>query len=215
MNDRIIERLDGLVALAEEIEKSGNPSKCPELLTGFITITEHLYGPGSVYQEQFFSEKKRIMGYTHNEYDKLALLAKHAHGMLKSFRKDCECGLLTGIRSEAKAEVLADFLALAKDAINNEHKDVAAVLACAALEDALKKYGAANGLLVDNDEMSIVIGKLKANGSLGGAESKVVQSYVQLRNKAFHAEWEKLGVSEIQSLIAYLESFITTKLLKQ
>ena len=179
-----------------------------------MTIIEQLYGRDSAHAEQFLAEKKRIMGQGGYEHIKLRNLTEHTLGMLKSFKKDCETGLLGTIRGEAKAEILADFLAYAKDSTSEGNKDVAAVLACAALEDSLKKYAALNGCTADEDDMTEVISKLKAAGLLGGAEAKVVQSYVQLRNKAFHAEWDKLGMAEIQSLIAYLESFITTKLLK-
>lgn len=214
MNDKIIERLDGLIADAEKIQNSGDPGTCPQLFAGLMTIIEQLYGNDSTHLEQFLAERKRIMGYTYGEGAKMTLLAQHAHGMLKSFKQDCDGGLLGNLRNEAKAEVFADFLSLAKVAIDEGQKDVAAVLTCAALEDALKKYCTANGHAAEDDDMSTVIGKLKSNGLLGGAEAKVVQSYVQLRNKAFHAEWEKLGIAEVQSLIAYLDSFITTKLLR-
>ena len=214
MNDKVIARLDGLIADAENISKTQNAEECPQLLAGTLTIIEQLYGRDSPHAEQFLAERKRIMAPSGYEHNKLTLLADHTRGMLKSFKKDCESGLLGTLRGEAKAEVLADFLAYAKASIDEGNKDVAAVLACASLEDSLKKYAALNGCNADEDDMSEVINKLKASSLLGGAEAKVVQSYVQLRNKAFHAEWDKLGTSEIQSLIAYLESFIMTKLLK-
>jgi hypothetical protein len=214
MNDKVIARLDGLIADAGKIRDVNNTTECQQLFAGTMTIMEQLYGRDSAQVEQFLAEKKRIMAFGGYESQRLSLLAEHTLGMLKSFKADCESGLLGTIRGEAKAEILADFLSYAKNSLTEGNKDVAAVLACASLEDSLKKYAALNGCAADEDDMSAVINKLKAAGLLGGAEAKVVQSYVQLRNKAFHAEWDKLGVAEIQSLIAYLESFIMTKLLK-
>jgi len=41
---------------------------------------------------------------------------------------------------------------LAKEALSQDKKDVAVVLACAALEDALKRFAATQGIDVDHKE---------------------------------------------------------------
>jgi len=56
--------------------------------------------------------------------------------------------------------------------------------------------------------MSDVVNLLKSNRLLKKTEAKIIQSYVTLRNKAFHADWDKISGPEISSVIGYVEKFI-------
>jgi hypothetical protein len=129
-------------------------------------------------------------------------------GILQRMKYDVENDILRTVVDEARGEIYADFIFLAKESLEKGSKDVAAVLVCAALEDSLKKFSHANGLDVDNKDLSEVINALKSKGLLKKAELKVAQSYVTLRNKAFHAEWDKIGKPEISSCIGYVEGFV-------
>lgn len=82
------------------------------------------------------------------------------------------------------------------------------VLACAALEDALKRVAIKENLNVDDKDMSDVINALKTKGVIKGAQVPIVQSYVKLRNKAFHAEWDKIDKESVSSVIGFTEQFI-------
>lgn len=77
-----------------------------------------------------------------------------------------------------------------------------------ALEDALKRLGSMLGLDVDNKDMSETINALKLKGVFKGAQEKLAKSFVILRNKAFHAEWNKIDTPEVKSAIAFAEEFI-------
>ena len=56
--------------------------------------------------------------------------------------------MVAALAAVIAAEVLGDFLALARAALAEHNKDVAAVLACAALEDALKRFARENDWVV-------------------------------------------------------------------
>jgi hypothetical protein len=56
--------------------------------------------------------------------------------------------------------------------------------------------------------MSEVINALKLKEVLKGPQAKISSSYITLRNKAFHAEWDKIDTLEVKSLIAFTEEFI-------
>ena len=90
----------------------------------------------------------------------------------------------------------------------DDNKDAAAVLACAALEDALKRVAMKESLDVDDKDMSDVINALKTKGAIKGAQVPIVQSYVKLRNKAFHAEWDKIDKGSVSSVIGFTEQFL-------
>ena len=50
--------------------------------------------------------------------------------------------------------------------------------------------------------------ELKSQGFLKGPQASLVQSYVQLRNKAFHAEWDKIEKETVNSAISFTETFL-------
>lgn len=82
------------------------------------------------------------------------------------------------------------------------------MLACAALEDALKRYATANGLSVEDSEMAQVINAIKGKGLVQGAETKLIGTFPNIRNKAMHAEWEKISETEVGGVIGYVEQFL-------
>ena len=47
-------------------------------------------------------------------------------------------------------------------------------------------------------------------GLTKGAQSKLLRSYVTVRNKAFHAEWDKIDEPDIRSVIGFVEQFLLT-----
>jgi hypothetical protein len=61
-----------------------------------------------------------------------------ALGAFSAAQSDYEAGLASNFRTEIAGEILGDFVALSKSALSEGHMTVAAVLASAALEDALK-----------------------------------------------------------------------------
>ena len=72
-------------------------------------------------------------------------------------------GHLFVLQASLSGEVFGDFVASAKAALNEGHHSVAAVLACAALEDALKRLAKLNGLSVDGQTMEDVVNALKSS----------------------------------------------------
>lgn len=125
---------------------------------------------------------------------------------------DISGGLLRKVRLDAQAEVFADFLQLAKAALESDAKDVASVLASAALEDALKKLAVSAGLTVDDRDMSDVVNALKSAGQINAAQGALLKGFVQIRNRSLHAEWTKIDRADVQALVAFTEQFILTRL---
>ena len=96
--------------------------------------------------------------------------------------------------------MLGDFVALAKEALASGKKDVAAVLASAALEDALKRYAKLKGINdVGDAEMKQVISALKSKGLVGGSRTSLLNAMPKLRNFALHANWDKVTEPETSS----------------
>jgi hypothetical protein len=85
---------------------------------------------------------------------------------------------------------------------------VACVLACAALEDSLKRFAVLNGLQVDGKSMDDVVGLLKGAGLVAGAQAKTLSTLPRIRNYAMHADWGKLSATEAGSVIGFVEQFL-------
>jgi hypothetical protein len=100
-------------------------------------------------------------------------------------------------------------LQLAKTELNASFVNVAAVLACAALEDALKRKANDLGLNTTGKTLDAIINALKAKSFFKGAQGPIVASFVKLRNAAMHADWDKISEADVKSLIGFMEPFLT------
>ena len=131
-------------------------------------------------------------------------------GIFLSAREAFLAGYLFDVERDVSAEIFGDFVVLARRALSEDNKDVAAVLGAAALEDALKRYAASNGLDVDDSTMSEVISALKSKGLVSGAQKSMLSAMLQMRNFAIHAKWEKFTKPDVSGLIGFVEQFLLT-----
>lgn len=135
---------------------------------------------------------------------------KVLQGIFSSAREDFRGGYVFDVDLRVSGEVFGDFVAMAKQALSDGHKDVAAVLACAALEDALKRYALSNGLAIDDNTMAEVVNALKAKGLVSGAQKSLLDTMPKIRNYAMHASWDKIGAPDVSSVIGFVEQFLLT-----
>lgn len=128
--------------------------------------------------------------------------------IFRSAKADFEGGYVFNVEIRVSGEVFGDFVLLARQALSEGHKDVAAVLASAALEDALKRYAVSNGLDVTGQSMQEVVNALKGGGFVSGAQKSLLDTMPKLRNLALHAEWQKLSEPDVSSMIGFVEQFL-------
>ena len=208
MTEDILKRIDELIGLGNAVLATKIPEtqyssasvdrgKFRGFRSASLSFLENIFGAQQTYYKEF------------NEHVKgdWPSCTKVGINILQAAKAEIEGGWLVTIEGQVSAEIFADFIALAKEALD-DNKDVAAVLACAALEDALKRVAIKENLDVDDKDMSEVISALKAKGVIKGAQAPIVQSYVKLRNKAFHAEWDKFDKESVSSLIGFTEQFL-------
>lgn len=131
-----------------------------------------------------------------------------------SAKEAFEGGYVFNVELTVSGELFGDFVAMAKHALSEGHKDVAAVLACAALEDTLKRYALVNGLTVDGNSMQDTVSALKSKGLVTGAQKSLLDAMPKIRDYAMHANWDKIDAPAVNSVIAYVESFLLMKFSK-
>ncbi|KVD10046.1 hypothetical protein WK09_18220 [Burkholderia ubonensis] len=131
--------------------------------------------------------------------------------IFRSAKDDFDGGYVFDVELRVSGEIFGDFVVLARQALSEGHKDVAAVLASAALEDALKRYAVVQGLEIDEKSMQDVVNLLKSAGLVGGAQKTLLDAMPKLRNFALHAQWDKLTEPDVNSIIGFVEQFLLNK----
>ena len=182
-----------------------------EVYLSTISIASQLYGANSPQVTVIKQIKADVQSSNWSERSKITMLAEHCKGSLKAMASDINGGRLGSLRLEYQGQIFADFINVAKEALDEDSKDVAAVLACAALEDCLKRYGEVNGLKIEDESLSNVVNSLKAAGLLSASQGSLLKGMVSLRNKTFHAQWEKVDIESVRSVIAFVEQFIMSR----
>lgn len=203
LKDKILPRIDELL----ELRHSMSQVHVAELAAGTITVLQLVYGSHSTHLEQILTLQKHVYGEGFSDY-MIFSFKDHLCGYLQSLRSDAIEGRIVNLQAEARGEVFGDFLTSARRALDENEKNVAAVLACAALEDSLKQCAKSHNLDVGDEEMPTVINALKSVGVISKPEGTSLKGYAQLRNKAFHAQWSEIDLPHLQSLLAFTEGFL-------
>ena len=131
-------------------------------------------------------------------------------GIFNSAKEDFDGGYVFNVDLRISGEIFGDFVVLAKHALDKKQKDVTAVLASAALEDALNRYAIANKLNVADGSMTAVINALKSKGLVEGAQKSLLDAMPKVRNYAMHADWQKISEPEVRNIIGFVEQFLLT-----
>lgn len=161
---------------------------------------------------------KAVFGDTGQQYINFTKAYNHCNGyghhvrplfdLLKSAKEDFDGGYVFNVDLRVSGEVFGDFIVLARKALDEGHEEVAAVLACAALEDALKRYATVSGLDVGDKGMADVVNALKGAGLVAGAQKALLDRMPTIRNYALHANWDKISAPDVGSVIGFVEQFL-------
>lgn len=129
-------------------------------------------------------------------------------GIFLGAKSDIDGGHIYTVTSAITGELFGDMVALAKSALAEGNHTVACVLACAALEDALKRYATSCELDVEGKTMEQVVNALKSQGLVSGAQKALLSALPKVRNYAMHADWNNLTPQDAASVIGYVEHFL-------
>jgi len=129
-------------------------------------------------------------------------------GAFRGAKADVDSDCVFRLETQMAGEVFGDFVSAAKLALSEGRHEVAAVLASAALEDALKRFATKHDMDVTGKTMDEVVGALKSKGLVGGAQKGLLSSMPKVRNAAMHADWEKLTPQDVGSIVGFTEQFL-------
>jgi hypothetical protein len=174
---------------------------------GWATSAENLiravYGEETPHYKNFREAYTYCHGYEHE--------IKRLIALFQSAKEDFDGGYVFNIELRISGEVFGDFVALARQSLSEGQKDVAAVLACAAFEDALKRLAAANKISTDGKTMADLVNALKSAGLVAGAQKSLLGAMPRIRNMAMHAAWSKISEPDVSSVLGYVEQLLLSK----
>jgi hypothetical protein len=213
LEERIIARFSELGAQAQKLPlrtaSMGVPSAQAEPFYAWISsalnLIQGVFGKESPHYERLQSEVSSIKN---NYVDQRQLEA--CRGIFFGAKSDADGAHIFKLQSEISGEIFGDIVAAADHALGEGHHAVACVLACAALEDALKRYAAGNGLNVDGKSMEDVVNSLKAAGLVTGAQKALLGAMPKIRNFAMHGDWGKITPQDAGSVIGFVRQFLLT-----
>lgn len=173
--------------------------------TSAMSLIGAVFGEGSPQYRNFLAAYTMPIAHAEQAFQR-------QKGVFLGAKADFDGGYLFNIERTLAGEIVGDFVLLARRALEDGQKDVAAVLACAALEDALKRYAGLHELDVQDKDMSEVIAALGSRGLIEGAQKKLLGAMPKIRNSAFHAQWGKIELTEVATVLVFVEQFIVAKL---
>ncbi|CAG0985702.1 hypothetical protein ANAEL_02008 [Anaerolineales bacterium] len=171
--------------------------------TSAQNLIRAVFGESSPHYQNFVKAYEECGGADHS--------VRTLNALFLSAKEDFEGGYVFDVELRVSGEVFGDFIALARQSLTEGHKDVAAVLACAALEDALKRFADANGLAVGDKTMQEVVNALKSSGLVAGAQKTLLDAMPRIRNLAMHADWDKIAEPDVSSVLGFVEQFLLSK----
>jgi hypothetical protein len=204
---QVIQRFAELARAAEEILQQDHGSSEPQTFYAWassaLNLLHGVFGESSPHYVRLHAE---ISAINSNYISDRQLRA--CRGTFLGAKGDAEGGYLFRLEASIAGEVFGDFVSLAKASLAEGSHTVAAVLACAALEDALKRFAVDHGLSIAGKTMEEVVNALKSNGLVSGAQKSLLGAMPRIRNYAMHAEWQKLSPQDAGSVIGFVEQFL-------
>ena len=207
-SSQIVWQLDSLLARYRGAVVSGADKlafgRVQELATSAQAAIERLSPPGSAYLANCVSA---INETTNNEYRLEWLM-----GIVEALRHDYAADALAPIQELIRAEVFDDFLEMAEHLMELGYKDPAAVLIGSVLEQHLRKLclrasidTESNGKPKKADTLNSELAAAKVYDKL---DQKSVTSWLDLRNKAAHAEYSSYSIEQVKLLLLGVRDFI-------
>jgi hypothetical protein len=211
INDRVQKRFAELEAqgIAIPVQRNAAHGEGPDTVddetfqlwaSSAMHLVASVFGEDSPHFRNLEAEYKQFRGYAHQVLP--------VRGIFRAAKSDYDGGYLFSMQAAISGEIFGDFVTAAQAALSAEQKDVAAVLSCAALEDALKRFAQMKALNINDKDMTAIINTLKGAGLLSGSQKSLVDVMPRIRNAAMHADWGKITPQDVGSVIGFVEQFL-------
>jgi len=213
--DDLIERADELIALAKRALESREdigfgPSVRSdlygELRAAALPFIESSFGRQHSYYREFDTQVKDVSDY----------YIKQGLGILTAIRGEMAGGWVRTTRGLVSAEVFADFLEMAEHLLATNYKDSAAVMIGSVLEQHLRQMAIKHDVPTTETrngkdlprKASVVNADLVKAAAYNKLDEKNVTSWLDLRNKAAHGQYDQYTKAQVELLLASVRDFV-------
>ena len=132
-------------------------------------------------------------------------------GQLRALRRDYDEGYLSTVQGLIRAELFADFLEMAEHLLQQGYKDPAAVLVGGVLEEHLRALCTVNSIPTSVSgrpkKADAMNNDLAAAGTYNKLDQKSVTAWLDLRNKAAHAEYGQYTSDQVAGVLSGVREF--------
>jgi len=146
-----------------------------------------------------------------SEYQKDSVLIGSV-GVLRALRRDYAEGYLNKIQGIIRAELFADFIEMAEHLLNQGYKDPAAVLVGGVLEEHLRALCSIRSISVvvsgKPKKADAMNAELRASGVYNKLDQKNVTAWLDLRNKAAHAQYDEYTSEQVETMLSGVREFV-------
>ena len=143
--------------------------------------------------------------------DGLRLPLRGKIGSLRALRRDYDEGYLCTVQGLIRAELFAGFLEMAEHLLEQGYKDPAAVLVGGVLEEHLRVLCAARSIPASVSgrpkKADAMNSELAAAGAYNKLDQKNVTAWLDLRNKAAHAEYGQYTSEQVTTMLSGVREF--------
>jgi hypothetical protein len=194
----IKKRVDQLAA-SDEFSSNARGELAFQQYQSALSVLVALYGKGSSQVESFIRDKDKLVEKWNDASTHVSPMAIAA---IRTVKNELDAGFVGNLEATISGEVLSEFIGLARLVLEEnktESKNVAAVLAAAAFEDALRRLAKNNGI-PHIEKLADVLNELKTKGIIQGTQVGVANSYLNFRNNALHADWHRIERASVVSI---------------
>lgn len=215
IKERFVKRIDQLLEKAQRLssieeQERGIPIESQTFSRYFFewkTSSENLIvkvaGENSSYYRNFCERVKE-------EYFNSV---ESGMGILNSLKEDIGCGLIDEIEDFVVTKVFADFLEMSEQLLKAGHKDPAALLIGAVLENGLRKIAKKKGVQIKtNDDISALNAKLAASRAYNRLVQQEIQLWKTIRNSADHGKFDEYEKDKVEEMMKGVKRFLKQNL---
>lgn len=168
-----------------------------------------VYGENSIQVKSFIREHEQLIeSLVIRAPSEISLISVAA---IRNLKQEIDADFLGSLQQTITSEVLTDFVALSREVLDRDtsdsSKNVSAVLAAAAFEDTLRRLATTRGI-AHMDKLGELVNELKSQNILQGSQVGIAISYLNFRNSAMHAQWDRVDRAGIASVLGFVEQLL-------
>ncbi len=217
VTEDLIEKCERLIRLGTDVLKTQVVD-----LHHTSWVSAELFGE---FRSSCLSYLRKVFGETHPYYrefnEKLTKPHKGAAdwgiGIIRAAKNEIESGWFASLKGIASAEVFSGFLEMAEYLLDEGYKDASAVMIGGVLEQHLKELSAKNGIEASNSDKTgkvVHLTTASLNAELakqevyGKLDHKSVTAWLDLRNKAAHANYNEYNAEQVKKMCSGVREFV-------